>query len=149
MNLQLHQDEINNQKYYGEQSDACRNNETVHNSESTHSIDNQHDLIIIHTNDVLPDEMQKKHIASTDILKIDQTLDKVQYDGSISFNAEDHHSKKANIERRSSFRINHDNKKYNSKKYVYTKTISLNIVKTIIHCQSNPLPTVMITITMD
>lgn len=62
---------------------------------------NQHDHVIIHENDVSPDEQQEKTKSLRNILESDQSLDKGQFNRSISLNFEDHRSKGTDTGRRS------------------------------------------------
>ncbi|CAF3479236.1 unnamed protein product, partial [Rotaria sp. Silwood2] len=129
---QLQEDQINIHQHYDEQSNSSLNNEKLHNSKNiqsviTNPIDNQHDYVIIENNQILSNEMQNKQLISINRLKNDQTIDKSQYNRSISLNPAYSQSQEDKLHRRNSLTINLQNVRDESKESIHNKTIIKHI----------------------
>ncbi|CAF1591277.1 unnamed protein product [Rotaria sp. Silwood1] len=136
-NKQLQDDQIDSHQRYNEQSNSFPNNENVHSLKSTRSVvnsstDMEHDYVSIPNSQILSDEMLKKPQTSNNKLKNDETIDKFQYNRSISLNPEYHQSQEANLHKRTSLTINLQNTRDQSRESIKNKTI-------IKHIQENNL----------
>ncbi|CAF1199153.1 unnamed protein product [Rotaria sp. Silwood1] len=92
----------------------------------------EHDYVSIPNSQILSDEMLKKPQTSNNKFKNDETIDKFQYNRSISLNPEYHQSQEANLHKRTSLTINLQNTRDQSRESIKNKTI-------IKHIQENNL----------